>query len=137
MDDLAQIMSKGWTPGAVGIWGGLAIAALTIAGRAALKWIIGMPDRRRAANESMGAEENVTAAVYSRMVSEMERLGKRIESLETRVAELEAENRGIVKERDMARAEVARLEAVNLGRGEFKQEMQVLQSAKQITGKHP
>lgn len=134
MDELAQIMSKGWTPGAVGIWGGLAMVLVGFGGRAVLKWINGIPERRRAVNESLSAEETITDSVYKRMDAEMTRLGKRIESLEQRVAELEAENRGIIKERDSALAEVARLEAVNLGRGEFKNELQVLQSAKRISG---
>jgi hypothetical protein len=108
----------GMTPGGVGIWALVILALIGGSYRLGVKWVGGMPDRKRAENEAIPAASTANEAIMTRMVAEMERMGKRIEKLELRVDELEESERGLIGERDAALAENARLRAIHQGQGE-------------------
>jgi hypothetical protein len=103
--------TTGLTIGSLGIWG--------VFGGLAIWWIRGMADRRRAVNEGLAVGGQVAAALFDQMRAEIARMGEKIEKLEQRVGVLEEENRGLIRERDVADTKVARLEAVIAGQGEI------------------
>lgn len=88
----------GLTPGGLGIWAGLIGAAVW--------WIRGMPDRKRAMNESVAAGTAATTALIQHLTSEVERLSAMVTAYSARVEHLE-------DELATTRAEVTQLRAVN------------------------
>jgi hypothetical protein len=120
--DAANLLGiKGLTVGGAGIWVLVLLVVIGGTGRIINKWVTGMADRKRAANEGVTVEVAANEALMNRMLAEMARMGTRIEKLEARVGELEADKRGLTAERDAALAENARLRAVNQGQGEVNQ----------------
>lgn len=107
----------GLTIGGLGIW----CTLLTLLAGIVVWWIRGMPDRKRAENEAIPVESEAMNILFKNMQAEIRRMGERVGKLEKRITVLEEENRGLVKERDAALAENARLRAVNEGRGEMRQ----------------
>ena len=108
---------EGLTIGGLGIWG---ILLILIAGIVAW-WIRGMPDRKRAENEAIPAEAAASNALFRNMQAEMKRMAAQIARLDKRVTDLEAEKSTLMRERDAALADNARLRAVNDGQGEMRQ----------------
>jgi hypothetical protein len=109
---------EGLTIGGLGIWGIL----LMLGGAIIVWWIRGMPDRKRADNEAIPVESAATDVLFKNMQAEIKRMGLKVDRLERRVGILEDENRALVRERDAALANLARLEAVNQGRGQMRTE---------------
>jgi septal ring factor EnvC (AmiA/AmiB activator) len=126
MTDILGI--PGLTLGAAGIW----LALITYVGRVAIRWIMGMPDRRRAEIAGHESQEDAIDAQWKRFQGEIDRLLKRVEQLEGRVKQLEGENNTIREERDTAVSELIKLRAVNAGQGQTRQEAAVLVSAERI-----
>ena len=108
---------EGLTIGGLGIWG---ILLMLIAGIIAW-WSRGMPDRKRAENEAIPAEAAASDALFRNMQAEMRRMAAQIARLDKRVTDLEAEKSTLMRERDAALADNARLRAVNDGQGEMRQ----------------
>ena len=116
----------GLTPGGLGIW-------VLVFGLAAW-WVRGMADRRRAANEGLGIESAATKALFEQLQAEIERLTKRIERQDERIAALEAEVRDCEHARAVAEAEVLRLRAINDVQGEARQRAQQVVAAERLVG---
>lgn len=95
----------GLTPGGLGIWAGLL-------GLVAW-WIRGMPERKRATNESLAAGTAATTALIQHLTSEVERLSAMVTSQSTRIEHLEAEL-------NVTKGEVTKLRAINDGQGEIR-----------------
>jgi len=117
----------GLTPGGLGIW-------VLVFGLAAW-WVRGMADRRRAANEGVGVESAATKALFDQLQAEIERLTKRIERQDERIAALEAEVRECEHARAVAEAEVLKLRAVNAVQGEVRQRAAQVVAADRMEGK--
>lgn len=123
---------SGLTTGALGIWVGVGIAVVGILGRIIIKWVSGMADRKRADNEAVPLMSAANEVLMTRMVAEVERLSARVEKLEVRVDELEESERILIRERDAALADNARLRAVNTGQGEVRQQVAAIVAADRL-----
>lgn len=88
----------GLTVGGVGIWGVFLLAA----GTAFRSWVIGMADRKRAANEGESIDEKAAAEaraqLFTQMQEQMTAMAREIANLKARVAELEANERNNLTE---------------------------------------
>lgn len=126
-DNLFGIM--GLTPGGLGIW-------VLVFGLAAW-WVRGMADRRRACNEGVGVESAATKALFDQLQAEIERLTKRVEKQDERIAALEHEVHEERIARAKAEAEILRLKAINDVQGEVRQRAAQIVAAERIeeTGK--
>lgn len=98
----------GLTIGGLGVW----CTLLTLLAGIVVWWIRGIPDRKRAENEAIPVEAEAMNVLFKNMQAEIRRMGLKVDRLERRVGILEQENRILVRERDVALARVARLEAV-------------------------
>ena len=117
---------------AMGVWAIFALALIAGVARVVLKWVGGMPDRKRADNEAVTVESAANDVLMKRMLAELQRMSVRIEKLEVRVDELEESERGLIAERDAALAENARLRAVNQGQGEVRQQVAAIVAADRL-----
>lgn len=124
-DNLFGIM--GLTPGGLGIW-------VLVFGLAAW-WVRGMADRRRAANEGVGVESAATKVLFDQLQAEIERLTKRIEKQDERIAALEIEVHEERIARAKAEAEILRLNAFNAVQGEVRQRAAQVVAAERIEGR--
>lgn len=121
-DNLFGIM--GLTPGGLGIW-------VLVFGLAAW-WVRGMADRRRACNEGVGVESAATKALFDQLQAEIERLTKRVEKQDERIAALEHEVHEERIARAKAEAEILRLKAINDVQGEVRQRAAQIVAAERI-----
>lgn len=121
-DNLFGIM--GLTPGGLGIW-------VLVFGLAAW-WVRGMADRRRACNEGVGVESAATKALFDQLQAEIERLTKRVEKQDERIAALEHEVHEERIARAKAEAEILRLKAINDVQGEVRQRAAQVVAAERI-----
>lgn len=121
-DNLFGIM--GLTPGGLGIW-------VLVFGLAAW-WVRGMADRRRARNEGVGVESAATKALFDQLQAEIERLTKRVEKQDERIAALEHEVHEERIARAKAEAEILRLKAINDVQGEVRQRAAQVVAAERI-----
>lgn len=121
-DNLFGIM--GLTPGGLGIW-------VLVFGLAAW-WVRGMADRRRACNEGVGVESAATKALFDQLQAEIERLTKRVEKQDERIAALEHEVHEERIARAKAEAEILRLKAINDVQGEVRQRAVQIVAAERI-----
>lgn len=100
----------GLTPGGLGVWGILLFAA----GTCIRWWIVGMPERKRAANEGVAADTKAMDSLVTHLTEEVKRLGVMVADLSTQVVTLQHE---------LAKAEavIIRMKAVNDALGETRQ----------------
>lgn len=121
----------GLTIGGLGIWG----IFLLIVGGIAVWWVRGMPERKRASNEAVPVESAAMNVLFRNMQAEIKRMGAKVDKLEKRVSDLETEKRAVVKERDAALAENARLRAVNDGQGQMRAEAAAIVAVDRLEAK--
>lgn len=104
----------GLTPGGAGVWVGVLMALIAAISGATRWWIIGMPERKRAANEAIAAETKAMDSLVAHLTEEVKRLGIMVSDLSSQVV-------GLQHELAKAEAVIIRMKAANDALGEARQ----------------
>jgi len=83
-------------------------------------------------NERKRDEDSERAGDWERLRDEISRLAKRVEALEAKVDECEAERDAALRRAVTAETELVKLEAYQLGKGEARQKAQIVVSEERL-----